>query len=66
MARTTNCEWSQPCLHAAKPGSAYCEEHHARVHQPPKPAGKRIGIGPLTNESIRRAQARRKVKLGRG
>jgi len=30
------------------------------------PAEKRIGIGPLTKESILKAQARRKARLGRG
>ena len=67
MARTTLCEWSSDrCEKTAKPGSSYCAEHHALVFKAPNPGEKRLGIGPLTNESIQRAQARRKAKLSRG
>ena len=67
MARTTNCEWTgDRCQKTTKPGSSYCAEHHALVFKAPNPGEKRSGIGPLTNESIQKAQARRKAKLGRG
>jgi hypothetical protein len=67
MARTTNCEWSgDRCQKPAKPGSSYCAEHHVLVFKAPNRGEKRLGIGPLTNESIQKAQARRKAKLGRG
>ena len=67
MARTTNCEWTgDRCQKTTKPGSSYCAEHHALVFKAANPGEKRSGIGPLTNESIQRAQARRKAKLGRG
>jgi hypothetical protein len=67
MARTTLCEWSgDRCQNMAKPRSSYCAEHHALVFKAHDPREPRVGIGPLTKESIRRAQARRKAKLGRG
>jgi hypothetical protein len=67
MARTTLCEWrSDRCQKTAKPRSSYCAEHHALVFKAPNPGEKRLGIGPLTKESIQKAQARRKAKLGRG
>jgi hypothetical protein len=36
------------------------------VFQAPQPGQKRVGIGPLTKESILKARVRRKAKLGRG
>ena len=67
VSRVTLCEWRDPrCAKPAKPGSSYCAEHHARVFQAPQPGQKRIGIGPLTKESILKAQGRRKARLGRG
>jgi hypothetical protein len=67
VSRVTLCEWSDPrCAKLAKPGSSYCAEHHGRVFQAPKPDQKRVGIGPLTKESILKAYGRRKAKLGRG
>jgi hypothetical protein len=67
MARTTLCEWSgDRCQNMAKPRSSYCAEHHALVFKAHDPRETRVGIGPLTKESIQKAQARRKRKLGRG
>jgi len=67
MARVTLCQWSDPgCPKPAQSGSSYCAEHHALVFKRHDPRETRVGIGPLTKESIQKAQARRKAKLGRG
>ena len=67
VGRVTLCEWSgDRCHKTVKSGSSYCAEHHALVFKSHDPAEKRVGIGPLTKESILKAQARRKARLGRG
>ena len=66
MDSASSCEWSSgPCQKAAKPGSSYCAEHHALVFKAHDPRETRRGIGPLTRESILKAQARRKARLRR-
>ena len=67
MGPVTPCEWSgDRCQKTAKPGSSYCAEHHALVFKAHDPRETRVGIGPLTKESILKAQARRKARLRRG
>ena len=67
MGSVASCEWTGGrCQKTTRPGTWCSAEHHALVFKAPNPGEKRSGIGPLTKESIRRAQARRKVKLGQG
>jgi hypothetical protein len=67
MGQVTSCQWTgDRCQKTAKPGSSYCTEHHALVFKAHDPRETRVGIGPLTKESILKAHARRKAKLGRG